>query len=130
MSTRRASCSCGQLTITCEGDPVRISVCHCLECQRRTGSAFGAQARFAPSQIVASEGRASEYTRKGDSGGVITFRFCPTCGSTVSFQIAGDERVAIALGAFADPQFPPPQYSVYEARRHSWVEVPGVEHHD
>ncbi|HEX9905358.1 MAG TPA: aldehyde-activating protein, partial [Propylenella sp.] len=36
MSTRRASCSCGQLSVTCEGEPVRISMCHCLACQRRT----------------------------------------------------------------------------------------------
>lgn len=36
MTTRQASCSCGQLRLTCAGEPVRISVCHCLECQRRT----------------------------------------------------------------------------------------------
>ena len=45
MTTRDASCSCGQLHLTCEGEPVRISVCHCLACQQRTGSAFGVQAR-------------------------------------------------------------------------------------
>ena len=46
MSTRAAACSCGQFRLEVEGDPIRISVCHCLACQRRTGSAFGAQARF------------------------------------------------------------------------------------
>ena len=29
MPTRRASCSCGQLTVEVEGDPVRVSICHC-----------------------------------------------------------------------------------------------------
>src|SRR5258707_8613238 len=41
MPTRRAACNCGQLPLTCEGEPVRISTCHCLECQRRTGAVGG-----------------------------------------------------------------------------------------
>ena len=55
MAERRAACSCGQLS-TVEGDPVPISMCHCLACQRRTGSAFGIQARF-PAERVRIDGR-------------------------------------------------------------------------
>ena len=51
MAERQAACSCGQLTVTVEGDPVRISMCHCLACQRRTGSAFGMQARFSAERV-------------------------------------------------------------------------------
>jgi hypothetical protein len=47
MTTRRAACSCGQLHLTIEGEPVRISMCHCFECQRRTGAVLSNQARFA-----------------------------------------------------------------------------------
>ena len=47
-----ASCRCGQLTATATGEPVRISVCHCLVCQRRSGSAFAAQVRFPASQVA------------------------------------------------------------------------------
>jgi hypothetical protein len=39
--TRHAPCSCGRLRVEVDGEPARISVCHCLECQRRTGTAFG-----------------------------------------------------------------------------------------
>jgi len=46
MTIRTASCSCGQLFAVASGEPVRISICHCLACQRRTGSVFGSQARF------------------------------------------------------------------------------------
>jgi hypothetical protein len=38
MTTRHATCNCGQLRLTIEGEPSRISMCHCLECQRRTGA--------------------------------------------------------------------------------------------
>jgi hypothetical protein len=131
MKTRRASCSCGQLSVTCEGEPVRISICHCHECQRRTGSAFGVQARF-PHERVTIQGRSTVFTRVGGSGGRITFHFCPACGATMHYMIdAMPGVVGIPVGAFADAGFPPPKFSVYEARKHPWVVVPdAIEHHD
>ena len=45
MTTRRAVCSCGQLQLTIDGEPSRIAMCHCLECQRRTGAVISNQAR-------------------------------------------------------------------------------------
>ena len=82
---------------------------------------FAVQARF-PREAVTIEGRASQWTRTGDSGGSATFNFCPVCGSTVSWQAAQmPDFVAIAVGAFADPNFPPPSVSVYEERLHPWA---------
>ena len=121
---RRAACSCGQLQIACEGDPVRVGICHCLACQRRTGSAFGVQARFARDKVTV-EGTATEFVRIGDEGCRIVFRFCPACGATVYYTIDEDpDLVAVPVGAFADPAFPSPRYSGYGARRHPWVAVP------
>lgn len=129
MLTRLASCSCGQLAAQVTGDPVRISICHCLACQRRTGSVFGQQARFRREQVSLS-GASTEYVRVGDEGTSIRFHFCPTCGSTVYYELEGlDEYLAIPVGAFGDPAFPPPRVSVYEDRMHSWViPPPDAEH--
>jgi hypothetical protein len=122
--SRTASCSCGQLQAQVSGEPVRVSVCHCLACQRRTGSVFGAQARF-PRAAVTVVGTSAEYVRIGDEGTKATFRFCPKCGATVYYTLEGiAEAVAIPVGAFADPSFPPPSFSVYEERMHSWVSLP------
>jgi hypothetical protein len=122
--TRTATCSCGQLTVTVTGDPVRVSMCHCHACQRRTGSVFAVQARFRPTDVVES-GDAREWSRIGDDGGHISFRFCPTCGATVSYTIAEmPDLVAIPVGAFADATLPAPTYSVYEVRKHPWVALP------
>lgn len=118
MTSRVASCSCGQLRVTCEGEPIRISICHCLECQKRTGSVFAAQARF-PRAQVKIEGHATRWSRTGDSGSTATFAFCPICGSTVYWEAV--DTIAVATGAFADPSFPPPVFSVYEDRMHPWV---------
>jgi hypothetical protein len=131
MATRNAVCSCGQLRLTAEGDPIRISMCHCLACQRRTGSAFGIQARFNANQVRVT-GRYSDYERTSDEGEGRTFHFCPDCGATVFYELSTvPDVVAVPIGAFAEPEFPPPRISVYESRRHRWVAVPAeVEHHD
>ncbi len=131
MTSRRAACSCGQLSVVCEGEPVRVSVCHCLACQQRTGSVLAAQARWA-SDRVRIVGRATAWVRTGDGGGKATFHFCPTCGATVYYQIDGLPGVtAVPVGAFADPDFPPPVFSVYEARKHAWITLSeNIEHMD
>lgn len=129
MATREAACSCGQLRVEVDGDPVRVSVCHCLACQRRTGSAFGYQARW-PVESAQITGESREYLRISDDGAEERrFHFCPGCGATV-YYFTEPESVAIPVGALADPGFPEPTVSVWEARRHSWVTMPdGVTHH-
>jgi len=52
MTTRHAACSCGQLHLTIEGEAARISMCHCLACQRRTGAVISNQARFRREQVT------------------------------------------------------------------------------
>ncbi|ADO68838.1 GFA family protein [Stigmatella aurantiaca] len=132
MTIRVAECRCGELTARCEGEPVRVSVCHCFSCQRRTGSAFAAQARF-PANRVTISGQTRTYVRQADSGNHATYQFCPNCGSTIAYQLeAVPDMIAVPLGAFADPTFPPPKVSIYEARKHPWTVVLGdaVEHLD
>ena len=55
MATRVAACHCGQLHLAVEGEPFAVSICHCLACQRRTGSAFGMQAGDCGSQVFYTE---------------------------------------------------------------------------
>jgi hypothetical protein len=105
-------------------------MCHCLACQRRTGSLFGAQARF-PAERVRTDGRFSEYVRVSDEGEARTYSFCPDCGATVFYRTASaPELVAVPVGAFADPSFPAPWVSVFEKRRHRWLELPGDMEHE
>lgn len=126
MKERFASCSCGQLSVRVVGEPVRVSICHCLACQRRTGSPFGAQARF-PRGNVTPSGESSEYVRTGDEGPGARFHFCPRCGATVYYEPLGlPGYLGVPVGAFADPDFPEPTVSVYEERMHPWVVPPAA----
>jgi hypothetical protein len=102
-----------------------MSVCHCLECKRRTGSAFSAQARFLEENVKVI-GEFRTFTRTADSERSLTYRFCPSCGSTVVYQIdVLPDFIAIPLGAFGDEQFPAPAYSNYERRKRLWVGITG-----
>jgi hypothetical protein len=119
------------LRIEVHGEPRGVGVCLCLACQRRTGSVFAALASFAaPYEVF---GAATEYVRVGDQGAAFRFRFCPVCGTTVFHTEEGREgsSVSVAVGAFADPGFPPPRVSVYDCRRHPWVQLPpGTKAHE
>lgn len=122
--TRTASCSCGQLTASVDAGPVRVSICHCLACQRRSGSVFAAQARF-PRATVMVAGQSTTFVRVGGSGARATFYFCPHCGVTVWYEAEGlEDWITIPVGVFADPAFPAPGVSVYEERMHAWVVPP------
>ena len=107
-------------------------MCHCLACQRRTGSAFSIQAGFTSAQVHV-DGRFSDYARVSDEGDKeLTFHFCPDCGATVFFTGSdAPDVIAVPVGAFADPSFPPPTVSVFESRRHPWFVVPvAIERND
>jgi hypothetical protein len=132
MTTRKSSCNCGQLSVTYDGpDPVRVSLCQCYECQRRTGSAFSWQTRL-PREHVTTDGQSTERRfpnddekpsefRSCDSEGV-TYHFCPVCGSTVYWELdIAPEVLGVAAGTFADPTFPPPMISGFAAYGAAWA---------
>lgn len=128
---RTATCACGQLSVECTGDAMRVSVCHCLDCQRRSGSAFAAQARFAPEAVTVT-GTSQQWTKISDEGNEAVFHFCPICGTTVWYHALPHRALfAVPVGTFADPTFPTPVYSVYEDRKYGWVDIvgDGIEHY-
>lgn len=124
MIQRVATCSCRQLMLRTTEEPLRISICHCHACQRRTGSAFGVQARFREGSVVI-RGNATQYVRVGDTGGSATFYFCPVCGATLYYRLDTVEGlIGVPVGAFANPAFPAPSVSVFEECMHPWVLLP------
>lgn len=118
---RKATCSCGALSIVAQGEPAKVSVCHCLQCQRRTGSAFGVAVFFA-SEMVEAAGTSAVFARIGDSGKPVEFHFCPCCGSTLFWNPAfRPGMTAVALGCFDEMNGLEPTQSVYDHHGLSWV---------
>lgn len=125
MPERTASCHCGKLQITCEGDPAIVMMCHCEDCQRRTGASYNLGAWFDRSRVTI-KGEERTFTRAAESGREITFHFCPNCGSNLYWHVpaAPNNAIGIAVGCFADPAFPAPTVSYYGKNRHHWVTQP------
>jgi hypothetical protein len=123
---REAACHCGQLRLEADGEPFAVSICNCLACQRRTGSAFGMQAGYKRDQVQV-EGRFNDYSRISDEADrkEHVFHFCPDCGSQVFYtEPTEPDLIVVSVGAFADSFFPPPTESGYDSRRHPWVGLP------
>ena len=127
--TRVARCCCGSLEVEAKGDPIQVAICSCEQCQRRTGSAFGISTYWMRSEVTI-RGATKMFVREGQEGRELSFYFCPNCGSTVYWE--NPERrpggIGIAGGTFADPDFPPPKYSVWERTKHTWISIPAEEH--
>jgi len=121
---RLAQCHCGSLRATTSGEPLLVNMCHCKACQRRTGALAGNGAAFAKEQVTV-EGASKVFERDGQSGRKVRFYFCPACGTSVYWEpeVRPDIRI-VAVGAFADPDFPPPSSSIFEATKHAWTLLP------
>jgi len=121
METREAQCACGKLKAVTTGDPVRVSVCHCGRCKRRTGSAFSWNATFAAAD-VAVHGAAQSYTQTSEDGFWGRHSFCGECGVFVFYEIElRPGLISIPAGAFADPGFPAPTVQVYDQYACPWL---------
>ena len=108
--TRIAHCCCGSLRAEATGEPAFVAACHCMECQRRTGSPFGVSTYF-PKGQVRTEGPSKVYVCGSDAGRKIEIHFCPGCGSAVFWYAeCFPDLIGIAFGTFADPSMPGRRY--------------------
>lgn len=126
MTAHTASCACGQASITVAGDPLMHGVCHCTNCQRRTGSAFGISAYFARSSVVAQTGETTVYAfHHAQQGHDQARHFCSRCGTTLFWTVTTlPDWIGIAGGCFADGGLPEPTYSVTHRKKAAWLTLP------
>lgn len=118
-----AQCVCGALRLRMRAPAKLVAACHCLACQRRTGTSFSVNAFYATDTVEIS-GAATAFNRVADSGRNVRMYFCPTCGSTVYWRPeAAPAIIGVGVGALADPNFPAPTLSIFERSKHHWVNL-------
>ena len=115
---RTAGCVCGQLTLTTEGEPERVGICHCMTCRKTTGSVFSVFVIF-KSERVRIAGRYEGWHSSPENRRC----FCPVCGSPV-FETTGS-AVEIKGGAF-EPNTFAPSYEIWTVRREHWLPDTGL----
>jgi hypothetical protein len=124
---RTAECACGRVQISVEKEPLAVLTGHCHFCQKRTGSAFQVSAVFSDDANVSIAGATTIYNGLevdgvGTSNGAdVSYHFCPTCGSTLFWTFEGRSITVIAVGNFADQDFPAPVAELHTPFRHHWV---------
>lgn len=123
---RTATCACGQASITLASDPVMHGLCHCTNCKRRTGSAFGISAYFDRGAVVGTTGQTRVYAFHHAAGKHDQERhFCPNCGTTLFWHVSSmPDKVGVAGGCFADGGLPEPTYSATDHKREAWLGLP------
>jgi hypothetical protein len=128
-SQRSGQCVCGSVRYVCAGEPERVTVCHCLWCQRRTGTAFGTEVVFQAQNISFSGEPAASYRHISDeSGRWLEVYFCPRCGSNLGFTLQAVPGVrTVPAGTLDDTTFLDPKRVKFRhvfARTHrQWGEL-------
>lgn len=111
MSGERATggCLCGAVRFTATGRPLRVGLCHCLDCRKHHGALFHASAIF-PVSAVTVEGETREFRWRF---------FCPVCGSSVFSR--SDDEIEVHLGALDAPDRFMPTYELWTIRREAFL---------
>lgn len=113
------------LVLRCAGEPAKVSLCHCYQCQKRTGSAFSIAAFFPRARVELPLAEAKTYRRASASGFDVVFHFCPDCGTSLWWEPDRlPDLIGVAAGAFADGGFPMPDQAVWDSERHHWLDLP------
>lgn len=127
---RTATCCCGNTSIQVNGDPKIHLVCHCDNCKKRTGSAFGISAYFADSQVTSKQGTTGVYQISTKETEQERY-FCQTCGTTLYWKVHRypttvdiASMTGIAGGCFVDNPLPPPTQTANNNGKCAWLELP------
>jgi hypothetical protein len=136
-SRHKGGCVCGAVRFEARGEPLRVTVCHCTWCQRRTGTAFSVEPVFDKDQVTISGPPLSRYRHTSDeSGRWLELQFCPDCGTNIGFVTERRPGVRfIDAGTFDDPSWIDHHKQhfrhIYLRSARNWADVPaGVETHD
>ncbi|TVZ41505.1 hypothetical protein P886_0851 [Alteromonadaceae bacterium 2753L.S.0a.02] len=126
MKIHTANCCCGACNITVQEQPEMISVCHCNNCKKRTGSAFGISTYFEKENVTQISGQFHCYRLHHKTQNHDQQRyFCKNCGTTLYWKISTlPNLIGIAGGCFEDPDFYKPKHSVSHSQKLPWVSLP------
>jgi hypothetical protein len=116
----KGSCCCGAVRLTVNAKPRMMVQCHCLDCQKATGTGHTSNAYFAEKD-VSIEGESTGYTIMADSGSEMTRYFCPECGSRMyGHNSEKPDLISIQVGCLEDHSWFIPQAILFSSRRHDW----------
>ncbi|MCC2624331.1 MAG: hypothetical protein K0R14_204 [Burkholderiales bacterium] len=96
------SCQCGQIRYKSTANIIGLYICHCLECQKQSASAFGITVEVLKEGFEVINGTPQFWNRISDSGNQIKCAFCPTCGSRLWHESTAESNTLSIKGGSLD----------------------------
>jgi hypothetical protein len=120
-AARTGGCQCGAVRYAIAERPLRLYVCHCRECQKQSGSAFGMSLIVRRAAFAVTQGTAGSWSRQADSGRTMACFFCAVCGSRLWHARDGIDTVSVKAGSLDTP-------ADFSSATHIWTsrKVPGL----
>ena len=117
-------CQCGRVRYRVSTRPKALYACHCTECQRQSGSAFGLSMRV-DRRDFAVTGRLKSFARRADSGNPSRGFFCPECGTRIYHRNDwSPESVSIKPGTLDDASWLRPRGHIWRRSGQHWFTPP------
>jgi hypothetical protein len=115
-------CLCGEITYTCDADPIITAICHCTECQRQAGTAYSIIVGVAREELHIA-GTPKVFDTIGDDTGATAHRnFCGTCGSPILSVLSNADDIAwIKAGTLNDASWLEPELEAWTSSAQPWA---------
>jgi hypothetical protein len=121
---RQGGCACGAVRYRLTSDPLITHCCHCLNCQRQTGSAFVVNLLIETDRVELLAGRPQPVDVARDDGGTQTIFRCPTCQVAVFSEYTYPTVRFVRGGTLDDPTTVTPDVHIYTRSKVDWVMLP------
>lgn len=122
---KTGGCLCGQIKYEVTGAPLVTHACHCIECQKITGSAYGVNLWLEAKDIQIIKGALQSYRAKGGSGKPHDVYFCADCGSAIysRYHAAPPQFLFLRSGGLDDSSEVKPDVHIFLKDKQSGVTV-------
>lgn len=118
-------CQCGALRYEIRAEPLSLYVCHCTECQRQSGAAFGMSLMVPRPALVYTKGMPRRWARTADSGRTIESDVCDGCGvRPVNYPTTNDKVSIVKPGTLDDTRWLHPVGHIWTKSAQSWLAIP------
>jgi hypothetical protein len=125
MSAREGGCACGAVRYRLASEPMFVHCCHCLSCQRQTGSAFVINLLIEADRVKLLAGEPQPVGVPRDDGSAQRIYRCPDCQVAVFSEYGRPEVRFVRGGTLDDPASVAPDVHIFTRSKLPWVELPG-----
>src|SRR5258708_2102327 len=117
-------CHCGRIAFEAEVDPGAVTICHCTDCQRLTGSAFRANIQAPAAQFVLRSGTPKSYVKTAESGNQRRHAFCGDCGTPIyACALENPPSYSLRIGTIPQRTAFSPRGQIWRRSALAWVDA-------